>query len=147
MARKVFFSFHYAADAWRVSQVRNSAVVSRFEKSFYDRAAWESVKRQGDHNVRRWIEQQLSGTSVTVVLVGSQTASRRWVKYEIERSVELGKGLLGVDISKIKNERGLTSPTGTNPLPTWAPLYRWHNDGGRENLGQWIEAAAQAAGR
>lgn len=147
MARKVFFSFHYAADSWRVGQVRNSAVISRFEKTFHDRAKWESIKRQGDDNVRRWIEQQLLGTSVTVVLVGAGTASRRWVRYEIKRSVEMEKGLLGVDISKIKDHWGETSPTGVNPLPSWAPLYRWNNDDGRQNLGRWIEVAARQAGR
>lgn len=56
MARKVFFSFHCALDSWRATQVRNSVVVSRYEKSFYDKAKWESIKRQGDDNVRRWID-------------------------------------------------------------------------------------------
>jgi hypothetical protein len=35
------------------------------------------------------IDNALKGTSVTAVLIGAQTASRRWVKYEIDKSVEL----------------------------------------------------------
>jgi hypothetical protein len=147
MARKVFFSFHYALDSWRVAQVRNSVVVSRYEKSFYDKAKWEAIKRQGDDNVRRWIDLQLVGTSVTVVLIGTKTASRRWVKYEIAKSVELGKGLIGIDISKITDNSGNTSVTGINPLPSGYPMYKWNNDNGRHNLGNWIEAAAKEAGR
>jgi hypothetical protein len=148
MARKVFFSFHYGRDAWRVGQVRNSAVIGRFEKTpFYDKAQWESINRQGDQAVKRWIDSQLAGTSVTVVLIGAETASRRWVKYEIAKSVELGKGLIGIDISKIRNHDGLTDDTGANPLPRGYKYYRWNNDNGRQNLGSWIDQAAIDVGR
>jgi hypothetical protein len=148
MARKVFFSFHYARDAWRVGQVRNCNVISQLDKSpFYDKAEWESIKRQGDQAVRNWIDNQLKGTSVTVVLVGKETASRKWVKYEIEKSIESGKGLIGIDISKIKDRYGETDDTGTNPLPAGYPLYLWNNNNGAENLGKWISKAAEDAGR
>jgi hypothetical protein len=142
MARKVFFSFHYDRDSWRVSQVRNCNVASGYEKNpFYDKAGWEQVKRQGDAAVKSWIDEQLKGTSVTVVLIGQETSKRRWVRYEIERSIALGKGLLGIDISKIKNQLVQTDETGVNPLPHGCPYYRWNRDDGRANLSRWIEAA------
>jgi hypothetical protein len=123
VARKVFFSFHYARDAWRVAQVRNSNVITNLEKSpFYDKAEWESIKRNGDQAVKNWIDKQLAGTSVTVVLIGKETASRRWVKYEIQKSIELGKGLLGVHISGIKDQNGDTDTLGANPLPSGYPV-------------------------
>lgn len=144
MARKVFFSFHYERDSWRVAQVRNSAVIAALDKPpFYDKAKWETIKRQGDEAVKRWIDDQLKGTSVTVVLVGKETAGRRWVKYEIAQSVALGKGLIGIDITKIKNPDGQTDAgSPANPLPAGYPLYKWNKDGGRENLGAWIDDAA-----
>jgi hypothetical protein len=143
MARKVYFSFHFDRDSWRVAQVRNCNVVSGYEKNpFYDKADWEAIKQKGDTAVQRWIEEQLKGTSVTVVLIGKETASRRWVKYEIARSIELGKGLLGIDISKINNSLGETDETGVNPLSSAYAYYRWNNDEGRKNLGAWIEEAA-----
>ncbi len=142
MARKVFFSFHYDRDSWRVSQVRNCNVVSGYEKNpFYDKARWEQVKRQGDAAIKRWIDERLRGTSVTVVLIGQETSKRRWVRYEIERSIALGKGLLGIDISKINDQLGQTDETGVNPLPTGYAYYRWNRDDGRANLSRWIEAA------
>lgn len=148
MARKVFFSFHFSRDAWRVSQVRNSNVISGYDKSpFYDKATWQSIERQGERAIQNWIEEQLKGTSVTVVLIGRETATRRWVKYEIQRSIELGKGLIGIDISKISDQHGNTDDTGVNPLPAGYTKYLWNNDNGRENLGRWIEKAASQAGR
>lgn len=143
MARKVFFSFHYSRDAWRVGQVRNCNVVSGYDKNpFYDKAGWETIKRQGNDAIKNWIEKQLNGTSVTVVLIGKETSTRPWVKYEIKRSIELGKGLIGIDISKIKDRDGNTDETGSNPLPTGYRKYLWNNENGRENLGKWIEEAA-----
>ena len=114
---------------------------------FYDKAQWEQVKRNGDGAIKRWIDNQLNGCSVTVVLIGKETANRRWVKYEIQKSIELGKGLIGIDISKIENRDGETDSTGVNPLPTGYKRYLWNNDNGRKNLGNWIEQAARDAGR
>lgn len=148
MARKVFFSFHYERDVWRVAQVRKSNVITNLDKSpFYDKAEWESIKRSGDQAIKNWIDRQLQGTSVTVVLIGAQTASRRWVKYEIQKSIELGKGLIGVHISGIKDQHGNTDNLGANPLPTGYPVYKWNASNGAANLGKWIEDAAVEAGK
>ena len=147
MARKIFFSFHYARDAQRVSTVRNSGVIGNFEKTpFYDKAQWESIKRQGDQAVQNWIDSQLRGTSVTVVLIGTETYKRRWVKYEINKSIELGKGLLGIHINGIKDWNGNTEDLGPNPLPSGYPVYKWNADGGAQRLANWVEVAAAKAG-
>lgn len=144
MARKVFFSFHYARDAWRVAQVRNCNVVkSNYEVNpFYDKAEWESIKRTTPGGIKSWIDRQLSGASVTVVLIGAETAKRQWVKYEIQQSIAQGKALIGIHISHLKIPGGLTDPVGMNPLPPQYPTYRWSHDLGAYNLGKWIEDAA-----
>src|SRR5467141_2006529 len=101
MARRVFFSFHYDNDILRVGQIRNSGIVLRpgdTAAGFTDSASWESVKRQGEAAIKRWIDNELNGTSVTVVLIGSQTANRPWVNYEIIESATRGNGLLGIFI-------------------------------------------------
>ena len=64
MARRVFFSFHYVRDNWRVSQVRNSWVTKpdREAAGYIDKAGWEKVERQGDRAIKNWIDAQLIGT-------------------------------------------------------------------------------------
>ena len=98
MARKVFFSFHYDRDVRRVVQVRNSWVVRAKGEAqpFLDKADWESIQRKGDATIEKWIEDQLSGTAVTVVLFGAETYDRPWVKHEIKRSYQLDKGILAM---------------------------------------------------
>ena len=147
MARRVFFSFEYQHDVSRAMVVRNSWVTQGKEAAgFVDAAKFEEVRRGGDAAIKRWIRSQLQGTSVTVVLVGSHTCSSRYVKYEIEQSVDRGNGLLGIDISKIKDLDGRTSKR-CGKIPRGYKFYLWNKDGGYENMGCWIEQAAWDAGR
>jgi hypothetical protein len=146
MARRTFFSFKYE-DVSRAMVVRNSWVVQGREAAgFVDAAAFEKLKNQGDAAIKRWIDDQLTGTSVTVILVGSETCGSRWVKYEIDKSKSLGHGLLGIDISKIKDLKGNTSER-CGKLPSGYPFYLWNNDDGYQYMGTWIEGAAKAAGK
>ncbi len=146
MARKVFFSFKYE-DVSRAMVVRNSWVVQGREAAgFVDAADFEKVKKQGDDAIKRWIDGQLNGTSVTVVLVGALTCNSRWVKYEIEASKKRGNGLLGIDVSKIKDLEGATTDR-CSEIPNGYPFYLWVKGDGYKNIGSWIEAAAKAAGK
>ena len=146
MSRNTFFSFKYE-DVGRAMVVRNSWVTKdRHARGFVDSAEFEKIEKQGDAAIKAWIDDQLVGTSVTAVLVGAKTCGSRWVKYEIEQSIARGNGLLGIDISKIKNFEGKTSER-CGRLPTGYSFYLWNNDKGYENLGAWIEAAAKAAGK
>jgi hypothetical protein len=162
VARRVFFSFHYDRDIWRVNQVRQSwrNRPGNDTQPFLDHAAWEAIRRQSDQAVERWIDKQLDGSSVTCVLIGAETASRQFVEYEIRRSVERGNGLLGIRIHQLKDQLGRVDWPGSDPLdrvrtPTiWSLLsgptyrtYNWASDGGFQNMGRWVEEAAAAVGR
>ena len=104
MARKVFFSFHYSRDVRRVVQIRNSWVARPGGEAqpFYDKAEFENAKTRAG-GIGKWIEDQLRGTSVTVILFGAETYSREWVLHEIKRSHELGKGILAIDIHSVRD--------------------------------------------
>lgn len=146
MARQTFFSFKYK-DVSRAMVVRNSWVTQgKIASGFIDSADFEEVKRKGDTAIKNWIDKQLEGTSVTVVLVGEKTCSSRWVKYEIKKSIERGNGLLGIDISKIKDLQSNTSER-CGEIPSGYDFYLWNNDKGYENMGNWIEKAAKDAGK
>jgi hypothetical protein len=127
--------------------VRNSWVMQGREAAgFIDAADFEKVKRQGDAAIKRWIDNQIKGTSVTVVLVGEETCASRWVKYEIEQSIARGNGLLGIDVSKLKDLSGNTTER-CGQIPKGYKFYSWNNDDGYKNMGKWIEEAARDAGR
>jgi hypothetical protein len=146
MTRRVFFSFHYQNDIFRVNQIRNSHVVEGCAAAgFQDASLWEETKRKGDAAIKALIDNGLRNTSVTVVLIGEQTAQRRYVTYEIDKSLEIGNGLLGIHIHNIKNYDGRTSLfAGTVPdalRRAGAPVYTWD----RSQFGTWVEEAYQRA--
>lgn len=143
MARKTFFSFKYE-DVTRAMVVRNSWV-TQDARGFIDKADFEAIQQEGDDAIRDWIDDQLKGTSVTVVLVGADTNKSKWVKYEIDQSVARGNGLLGIDVSKIKDFKGDTTER-CSKMPSGYSFYLWNNDEGYKNLGTWIEDAATEAG-
>lgn len=157
--RRVFFSFHFQPDNWRAAQVRNSNVVGSIEKAgFQDGVDWETIKRQGEDAIKRWIKTQLEGTSVTVVLIGTQTADREWVQYEISESHMRGNGMLGIYIHNVRDQHGQTSTRGNSPfdylvdgnkvpLSSYYKTYDWVGDSGRDNIGKWIEEAAKYKGK
>ena len=121
MARKVFFSFHYKNDIRRVVQVRNSWKIRPGNDSqpFLDRAEWEQLKRTSDQAVENWIEKQLNGTSVTVVLIGSNTFDRKWVRHEIERSYKLKKGMLVGNAHSLESAQPLYFRVSFSISPTF----------------------------
>lgn len=102
--RKVFFSFDWD-DVLRVSQVRNSlATKGNYNTAgFTDVAEIEKTRKQSDKEIRKWIDEQLTGTSVTCVLIGNKTNKSKWVKYEIEKSIKKKNGLLGILIHELKD--------------------------------------------
>lgn len=157
MARRVFFSFHYESDVWRVNQVRHSWVTrgNQTAAGYIDAAEFESIKRTGEAAVKRWIDRQLYGTSVTVVLIGEETADRKYVQYEIRQSIEKGNGIVPIHIHSLCDQFRQRGRRGYNPLRDFYidgvsaysiyPVYDWVADDGFNNLENWVERAAYIA--
>jgi hypothetical protein len=138
---KVFFSFEYKPDNWRVGQVRNMriggrAIGSRQVRGWWvsfgkhnsarkwgDKSnqivsdnEWQSITSQGDRAIERWIDKQLKGKSCIIVLIGSSTANRKWINYEIRKAWNDRKGAFGIYIHNLKDSKGSQSPMGPNPF-------------------------------
>ena len=158
MARRAFYSFHYKPDNWRASQVRNMGVVDGNRPATDN--DWETVKKGGDAAIQKWINDQLSGKSVAIILIGSKTAGRKWIKYEINKAWEDGKGVLGIYVHNIKDSDGEQSSKGDNPfdackvgdksmadvVKAYDPPYLTSTfvyDHIKENMEDWIEKAIE----
>jgi hypothetical protein len=114
MTRNVFLSYYYKPDHWRASQVRNIEVIEG--NSPVSDNEWQSITKRGDQAIKNWIEAQLSVSSCTIVLAGSDTANRKWINYEIMESWKLGKGVAGICIHNLLDKSGSRSPKGINPF-------------------------------
>ncbi len=147
MARRVFFSFHYDY-VWKVNQIRSMPnVIGTSAAGFQDASLWEEAKKKGDEEIKRMIDRGLENTSVTVVCVTYGTTSRKYINYEIDKSLEGGNGLIAVQIHHLKDQNGQTGSPGAIPPQIEANGFKAYKYTNKEALARWIEEAAQKAGR
>src|SRR5678810_232697 len=101
--RQIFYSFHFDNDVFRVQQIRNMGSLE--DNKPVSANDWEEIKENGDAAIERWIEENMSYRSCVVVLVGSETSKRKWVKHEIKKAWNDGKGLVGIYIHNLKDPK------------------------------------------
>ncbi len=155
MVKNVFFSFHYELDSFRANTIMHANNIQNKIHEFSENTsvdAWSQLQNKDDAIIESWIDEQIKKTSLTIVLIGSQTVNRKWVKKEIEKTVELGNALFAIRIHNCKDENGKTTSKGLNPLEAMfveeddekIPLselfvtYDWLDDDGVNNLESWI---------
>lgn len=113
MAKSVFYSFHYARDVHRVQLARNINALEG--QPLLNAQDWEQVRRRGDRAIEEWIDKEMAYKKAVIVLVGRETASRRWVQYEIKKAWDDRKPLLGVRIHGLSS-MGTVDTAGSSPF-------------------------------
>ena len=156
MEHSAFYSYHYNPDSWRASQILNLGVVDGNRPA--SDSEWDELKRAGDLAIRKWINDQMEGKSVAIALIGKNTASRIWVRYEIDTAWKAGKGVLGLHINHFEDSKGNLSEKGSSPfsgfyinggplnniVKTYEPPYTSSAsscDYIKDNLADWIDTA------
>lgn len=136
MAKRVFFSFHYQdVIDFRANVVRNHKTTKHEGAGYFDASIWEASKKEGSVALKRLINGEVQNTSVTAVLIGSDTYSRAWVRYEIFKSIAKGNKILGIHINSIKGKDSKTKSLGQNPFEYLAIEYS--NDGSKMFLNEY----------
>lgn len=158
LEQRVFFSYHYERDAGRVARVRAECASSVTSNDS------ESAKLDSSSSIERWINRQLAQASCTVVLIGSETAHRDWIDYEIARSWEAGKGVLGIYVHSLRDQNGCRAKQGVNPfekfvadglrlsdvVKTYDPWDTWRQDPCyhlSRRIGAWVHEAIHVRNR
>jgi hypothetical protein len=114
MPRRCFYSFHFKPDCHRAAQVRQIGSIETSRPATDN--DWEAIVGRGNAAIQNWIDNQIAGKSCAIVLVGAETANRKWINYEIIRSWDEGLGLVGIHIHGLKSLDGNTSVKGANPF-------------------------------
>ncbi|MDR4485644.1 MAG: TIR domain-containing protein [Nitrospirales bacterium] len=129
MAKRIYFAFHYQdVIDFRANVVRKHNFTGGVKAAgYYDHSIWEESKKRGDIALKRMINGELEGTSLTAILIGSLTYARRWVRYEIMKSIERGNRVIGIHINSIKGKDQMIKALGPNPFDY---LGLWISDDG-----------------
>lgn len=137
MARRIFISFHHK-DRMKAKGFNLLRWNKNVGVEFVGRHLLDPVDSKNEDYIRQKVGEQLKGTSVTVVLIGKETADSDWVKYEIERSLNKDKpnGVLGIRLEPGVGIPALLTDCGAE-IVDWKP----------EVFDSAIERAALAAKR
>lgn len=85
MAHKVFVSYHHKNDQNRADYLRSTYGT---DDVFLDRSLKEEYLTTDNEELLRLIRKNhLKQSTVTIVLIGSETANRKWVDWEISSSL------------------------------------------------------------
>lgn len=114
MTRKVFTSFHYNQDSWRVSQIKKMGFIEG--NKIIEPNEWEEVASRGIISIENWIDNNMWGKSCVLVLIGQKTANRYWINYEINKAWEEGKAIIGIYIHNLQDKKKMQSKKGKNPF-------------------------------
>ena len=124
MERRVFISFQNEDRA----EAEGFNLLLREKKvdiEFVGRHLLDPVNDKNETYIRSKITEKLKGTSVTVVLIGDKTYDSKWVKWEIEQSLERGNPIIAIRL----NDYAIlpdNSPVG-NPLrDAGAEIVSWN---------------------
>ncbi len=123
MRPRAYFSFDHSNDLHEACSIISSVrgVVSPAD-GFPDLA--ELDRDKGVERIRRL----LKSTSVTVVLIGSNTALSPWVEEELRLSLERGNGILGLYIHHFGPPGASRGTKPVLPGDFWFPAYDWDGD-------------------
>lgn len=93
--RNVFISFA-TEDMNEVNLLRAQAKNENNDIEFNDHSVREPYNSEQAEYIKRKISERINRASVTVVFVSDSVVQSHWVKWEVEKSLELGKKVIAV---------------------------------------------------
>jgi len=116
--RNVFISFH-TGDEPQVNLLRAQAKDSDFGMEFHD----FSVKEPFDEAWKANCRERIGRTSLTICMIGPETATRDAVNWELDESFRQGHKVIGVRIYRDRND-----PVPAPLVEHRAPIMTWNRD-------------------
>ena len=95
MIRNVFISFSFE-DQNEVNLLRGQAKNPATGLEFTDNSVKMPFNSKDAEYIKRKIREKINRASVTMVYLSEKSLNSDWVKWEIEQSIKMGKGVIAV---------------------------------------------------
>lgn len=119
--RNVFISFDYE-DVQEVNLLRGQAKNENSDLVFNDWSLKEPFNSKRAEYIKKGINQKIENSSVTVVYISNNTANSRWVNWEVNQSLKMGKGVVAVykgDTTPARMPKAISSNLDKVTLQKW----------------------------
>lgn len=94
-SKSVFISFSHE-DIGLVNLLRGQKTSKDVDLKFNDHSVKKAYKSESEEYIRKKIREKIQKCSVTLVYLTENSIKSKWVKWEVEESVKMGKGVVGV---------------------------------------------------
>jgi len=118
--RRIYLSFHIE-DLPQVRGFRLMARAPKLEIDFYDGSLREEIGSERGSYIKEQIRSIIHRNSIVLCLIGNGTAWRKWVEWELDTALALGKGICGI---RLKGSQG-RAPELLRKIN--APIASWGN--------------------
>ncbi len=99
MAKKIFISYDYDNDKHYKNLLKAWDANGTFDFNFDDHSADISINSTDAAAIKRAISAKINNATYFLCIVGTKTHNSSWVKWEIEKAIELNKKIVAVKTS------------------------------------------------
>lgn len=142
MAKRIFISYNHK-DQMKAKGFNLLRWNKNVELDFVGRHLLDPVDSNNEQYIRSKVSEQLSGTSVTVVLIGTETADSDWVAWEIDKSIEKQNGVVAIKLDDSVPDPPQGTVVGDALRRAGAEILNWEP----HEFESAIDRAFKAAGR
>jgi len=96
--KKIFISYDYDNDKSYKNLLKAWDANGTFDFSFHDQSADISIDSKDATAIKRAISAKINNSTYFLCIIGEETRNSEWVKWEIEKAVDLGKKIVAVKI-------------------------------------------------
>lgn len=119
--RNIFISFS-TEDMDEVNLLRAHAKNENSDIEFNDHSVREPYDSERAEYIKQKIGERIARTSTTVVYLSPNSAQSKWVKWEVQKSLELGKKVIAVHKGDSFKGNEPAWLTGNIKIVSWAKL-------------------------
>ncbi|EGC75200.1 hypothetical protein HMPREF0490_01090 [Lachnospiraceae bacterium 6_1_37FAA] len=137
----VFLSYHYDSDnkiARQITELINTDTINIFT------VIREDEKEKDDEIVKNWVDEKIKGTKITILLISKETLDRKYVSYELEKSLSQRNSIIPILIDSEENAFDdekidlIIQKLDTELLGMKLKLRKWYQENGKENILRWL---------
>ena len=142
----IFISYHYDSDnqiAREITEIINTDKINVFS------VVRENEKKKDDEIIKNWVDEEIKKTRITILLISEKTLDRKYVSYELSKSLLNGNTVIPILIDSEKNAFNEDSINLVNKKldkelsGRKLKIRKWFQENGKENILRWLNEALE----
>lgn len=142
----VFISYHYDSDnqiAREITEIINTDKINEFS------VVRENEKKKDEDIIKNWVDEEIKKTRITILLISKKTFDRRYVSYELSKSLLNGNTVIPILIDSEENAFNEDSINSVNEKldkelsGRKLKIRKWFQENGKENILRWLNEALE----